>query len=89
MDLHEYLRRSALAVERFVPRIGPTYREMILTAARAGAWDIAIPDLVGALSEEDVGITTAQKQELRLLMVRTGAPLTAWEAIRVTGRRST
>ncbi|MFB7847686.1 DUF6189 family protein [Streptomyces sp. NPDC056053] len=89
MDMHAYLRRSALAVERLVPRIGPTYREMILTAARAGAWDIAVPDLVGALSEEDIAITTAEKEELRLLMVHTGAPLTHLTGIRTAGHRST
>ncbi|MFE7620819.1 DUF6189 family protein [Streptomyces sp. NPDC057496] len=89
MDVHEYLRRSALAVERLVPRIGPTYREMILTAAQAGAWDIAVPDLVGALSEEGVAITTAEKEELRLLMVQTGAPLTRLVGIRTVGHRST
>ncbi|MFD8824086.1 hypothetical protein ACFV1C_17210 [Streptomyces sp. NPDC059605] len=87
--MHEYLRRSALAVERLVPRIGPTYREMILTAAQAGAWDIAVPDLVGALSEEDVAITTVEKEELRLLMVHMGAPPTYLVKIRTVGHRST
>ncbi|MFF3389954.1 hypothetical protein ACFYW1_03215 [Streptomyces sp. NPDC002669] len=87
MDTNDYLRRCALAVECLVPRIGPTYREMILTAAGAGAWDIAVPDLVGALSEEDVEITTAEKEELRLLMVRTGAPLTHLAGIRTAGHR--
>lgn len=90
MYVHEFLRRSALAVERLVPRIGPRYREAILTAAQAGAWGVAVPDLVGALSEEDVVITAAEKEELWLLMLHMEAPPTHWAEIRTTGhRRST
>ncbi|MFJ6867554.1 DUF6189 family protein [Streptomyces termitum] len=85
--MHEFLRRSALAVERLVPRIGPRYREMILTSAQAGAWDVAVPDLVGALSEEDVVITAAEKEELWLLMLHMEAPPTRLAGIRTRGHR--
>lgn len=81
MDVVEFLRLCARTTERPAPRVGPRYREMILVAHRAGARDIAVPDLVGALSEEDVAITAADAEDPRRLM-------STWERRRPTWRRS-
>lgn len=85
MELNDYLRLCASTVAELAPVISPKYRGMILVHDRAGAWDEAIPTLVGAISEEDVAITAAQKENLRRLMVHMGAPLTYLEQIRTVG----
>ncbi|GLZ77773.1 hypothetical protein Afil01_25800 [Actinorhabdospora filicis] len=84
MEINEYLRLCARTVEDLAPVIGPAYRGMIMTHDRAGAWDQAIPMLVGAISEEGVAIPSAQKENLRRLLVHMRAPLTYLEQIRTT-----
>ncbi|WP_026931576.1 hypothetical protein [Glycomyces tenuis] len=84
MEVNDFYRLSSRITDELAPRIGPRYREMILVHGRAGAWADAIPTLVGALSEEDVAITTAQKEALRELMVFREEPLTYLEQIRTS-----
>ncbi|KUL26292.1 hypothetical protein ADL15_38495 [Actinoplanes awajinensis subsp. mycoplanecinus] len=84
MEVNEYFWRSREITDQLAPRISPKYRPMILASAGAGAWDLAIPELVGALSEEDVVITTAEKDTLRELMAELRKPLTYLEQIRTS-----
>lgn len=82
MEVIDFYRRSRRITDQLAPRISPKYRPIVLTAGGAGAWDLAIPTLVGALSEEDVVITTAEKDVLRELMEFRREPLTYLEQIR-------
>ena len=84
MEINDYYRRSRRITDQLAPRISPHYRPIVLTAAGAGAWDLAITTLVGALSEEDVVITTAEKDALRELMEHLREPLTHLEQIRTS-----
>ncbi|MEV6350525.1 hypothetical protein [Actinoplanes sp. NPDC051851] len=84
MEVNEYFRRSRRIIDQLAPRIGPNHGPFVLQAAGAGAWDLAITDLVGALSEEDVVITTAEKDALRELMEYLQKPLTYLEQIRTS-----
>ncbi|MEV6350526.1 hypothetical protein [Actinoplanes sp. NPDC051851] len=84
MEVIDYLRRSRRITDQLEPRISPKYRPIVLSARGAGAWDLAITTLVGALSEEDVVITTAEKDALRELMEYLQKPLTYLEQIRTS-----
>ncbi|MEU1398302.1 hypothetical protein ABZ403_19875 [Micromonospora zamorensis] len=84
MEVIDFYRRSRQITDQLAPRISPKYRPIVLTAGGAGAWDLAIPTLVGALSEEDVVITTAEKDVLRELMEFRREPLTYLEQIRTS-----
>jgi hypothetical protein len=84
MEVIDFYRLSRRIVDQLAPRISPNYRPIVLTAGGAGAWDLAIPTLVGALSEEDVVITTAEKDALRELMEFRREPLTYLEQIRTS-----
>lgn len=84
MEVNDYYRRSRRITDQLAPKISPNHRPFVLTAAGAGAWDLAITELVGALSEEDVVITTAEKDALRELMEYLREPLTYLEQIRTS-----
>ncbi|MFF5052812.1 hypothetical protein ACFY1S_06480 [Micromonospora sp. NPDC000663] len=84
MEVIDFYRLSRRITDQLAPRISPNYRSIVLTAGGAGAWDLAIPTLVGALSEEDVVITTAEKDALRELMEFRREPLTYLEQIRTS-----
>ncbi|GAA2706535.1 hypothetical protein [Actinoplanes palleronii] len=84
MEVNEFYWYSRQITDQLAPRISPKYRPMILASAGAGAWDLVIPTLVGALSEEDVVITTAEKGALRELMEFRREPLTYLERIRTS-----
>ncbi|MEV4715577.1 hypothetical protein AB0J94_00065 [Micromonospora noduli] len=84
MEVIDFYRLSRRITDQLAPRISPNYRPIVLTAGGAGAWDLAIPTLVGALSEEDVVITTAEKDALRELMEFRREPLTRLEQIRTS-----
>ncbi|KUL23148.1 hypothetical protein ADL15_46650 [Actinoplanes awajinensis subsp. mycoplanecinus] len=59
MEVNDFYWYSRQITDQLAPRISPNHRSFILEAGGAGAWALAIPELVGALSEEDVVITTA------------------------------
>ncbi len=84
MEVIDYFRRSRRITDQLAPKIGPSYRSIVLNAAGAGAWDLAISTLAGALSEEDVVITTGEKDALRELMEYLREPLTYLEQIRTS-----
>lgn len=84
MDVIDFYRLGRRITDQLALKISPKYRPMILTDAGAGAWALAIPTLVGALSEEDVVITTAEKDALRELMEFRREPLTHLEQIRTS-----
>ena len=84
MEVIDYYRRSRRIIDQVAPKISPKYRSMVLRARGAGAWDHAITTLVGALWEEDVVITTAEKDALRELMEYLREPLTRLEQIRTS-----
>ncbi len=84
MEVIDFYRRSRRITDQLAPRISPNHRPFVLEAGGAGAWDLAITELVGALSEEDVVITTAEKDALRELMEFRREPLTYLEQIRTS-----
>ncbi|MEU8181293.1 hypothetical protein AB0B85_00500 [Micromonospora sp. NPDC049044] len=84
MEVNDYVWLSPRIIDQVAPKISPKYRSMVLMARGAGAWDHAITTLVGALSEEDVVITTAEKDALRELMEYLREPLTRLEQIRTS-----
>jgi len=84
MEVIDFYRLSRRITDQLAPKISPNYRPIVLTAGGAGAWALAIPTLVGALSEEDVVITTAEKDALRELMEFRREPLTYLEQIRTS-----
>ena len=84
MEVNDYIRLSLRIIDQVAPRISPRYRPIVLDAGGAGAWDLAITTLVGALWEEDVVIITAEKDALRELMEFRREPLTYLEQIRTS-----
>jgi len=84
MEVNDFYWYSRRITDQLAPRISPKYRPFVLESAGAGAWDLAITELVGALSEEDVVITTAEKDALRELMEFRREPLTYLEQIRTS-----
>ncbi|WP_030488530.1 hypothetical protein [Micromonospora chokoriensis] len=84
MEVNDYYWRSRQITDQLAPKISPNHRPFVLAAAGAGAWDLAITELVGALSEEDVVITTAEKDALRELIEYLEKPLTYLEQIRTS-----
>ncbi|MEU8332019.1 hypothetical protein [Micromonospora sp. NPDC048839] len=84
MEVIDYYLLSRRIIDQLAPKISPNHRPFVREAAGAGAWDLAITDLVGALSEEDVVITTAEKDALRELMEHLRKPLTYLEQIRTS-----
>ncbi len=84
MEVNDFYCRSERISDQLAPRISPKYRPFVLSAGGAGEWPEAIKELVGALSEEDVVITTAQKDALRELMEFRREPLTYLEQIRTS-----
>ncbi|GIG93356.1 hypothetical protein [Plantactinospora endophytica] len=84
MEVNDFYRLSRRITDQLAPKISPKYRPIVLESGDAGAWDLAIPELVGALSEEDVVITTAEKDALRELMEFRREPLTYLEQIRTS-----
>lgn len=84
MKVNEYYWYSGQITDQLAPKISPRYRPIVLNAAGAGAWDLALTTLVGALWEEDVVITTAEKDALRELMEHLQEPLTRLEQIRTS-----
>ncbi|MEU8185561.1 hypothetical protein AB0B85_32150 [Micromonospora sp. NPDC049044] len=84
MEVNDFYRYSRQISDQLAPKISPKYRPIVLESGGAGAWDLAIPILVGALSEEDVVITTAEKDALRELMEFRREPLTYLEQIRTS-----
>ncbi|MEW2146636.1 hypothetical protein AB0869_27880 [Micromonospora vinacea] len=84
MEVNDYYWRSRQITDQLAPKISPNHRPFVLAAAGAGAWDLAITELVGALSEEDAVITTAEKDALRELIEYLEEPLTYLEQIRTS-----
>ncbi|MEE6259105.1 hypothetical protein [Plantactinospora sonchi] len=84
MEVIDFYRLSRRITDQLAPKISPKYRPIVLESGGAGAWDLAITELVGALSEEDVVITTAEKDALRELMEFRREPLTYLEQIRTS-----
>ncbi|GAB3948574.1 MafI family immunity protein [Micromonospora vulcania] len=84
MELIDFYRLSRRITDQLAPKISPNHRPFVLTAGGAGEWGLAISTLVGALSEEDVVITTAEKDALRELMEFRREPLTYLEQIRTS-----
>ncbi|MEU5669664.1 hypothetical protein ABZ749_04680 [Micromonospora sp. NPDC047753] len=84
MEVNDFYWYSRQITDQLAPKISPNHRPFVLTAASAGAWDLALPELVGALAEEDVVITTAEKDALRELMEFRQEPLTYLERIRTS-----
>jgi hypothetical protein len=84
MEVIDFYRLSRRITDQLASKISSKYRPFVLTAGGAGAWDLAISELVGALSEEDVVITTAEKDALRELMEHCREPLTYLEQIRTS-----
>ncbi|MEU8392487.1 hypothetical protein [Micromonospora sp. NPDC048842] len=84
MEVIDFYRLSRRITDQLAPKISPKYRPIVLASGGAGAWALAIPTLVGALSEEDVVITTAEKDALRELMEFRREPLTYLEQIRTS-----
>ncbi|MEU8180286.1 hypothetical protein AB0B85_08035 [Micromonospora sp. NPDC049044] len=84
MEVNDFYWYSRQITDQLAPRISPNHRPFVLASAGAGAWDLAITELVGALSEEDVVITTAEKDALRELMEFRREPLTYLEQIRTS-----
>ncbi|RAO31473.1 hypothetical protein PSN13_04037 [Micromonospora saelicesensis] len=84
MEVNDYIRRTLRIIDQLAPRISPKYLPIVRDAAGAGAWDLAITTLVGAVWEEGVVITTAEKDALRELMEYLQEPLTRLEQIRTS-----
>lgn len=84
MEVNDYYWYSRQITDQLAPRISPKYRPIVLASGGAGAWDLAITTLVGALSKEDVVITRAEKDALRELMEYLREPLTYLEQIRTS-----
>lgn len=84
MEVNDFYRLSWQITEQLAPRIAPPYRKTILAAGGAGAWDLALPELIASLAIEKVVITTAQKDILRQLMDFRGEYLTYLEQIQTT-----
>ncbi|GIG66964.1 hypothetical protein [Phytomonospora endophytica] len=83
MDRNEYYRACMRMTEELAPTISPKYRGMVTTHDAAGAWDQAVTTLVGALSEEDVPVTEAQKETLRRIYEYLGQPMNYLNEIRI------
>ncbi|MFE0529524.1 hypothetical protein ACFW0V_18180 [Micromonospora parva] len=84
MEVNDYIRRTLRIIDQLAPKISPKYLPIVRDAAGAGAWDLAITTLVGALWEEGVVITTAERDALRELMEYLQEPLTRLEQIRTS-----
>ncbi|WP_430503408.1 hypothetical protein ACQRWP_03515 [Micromonospora trifolii] len=84
MEVNDYIRRTLRIIDQLAPTISPKYLPIVRDAAGAGAWDLAITTLVGAVWEEGVVITTAEKDALRELMEYLQEPLTRVEQIRTS-----
>ncbi|MEU5960364.1 hypothetical protein ABZ777_04075 [Micromonospora parva] len=84
MQVNDYIRRTLRIIDQVAPKISPKYLPIVRDAAGAGAWDLAITTLVGAVWEEGVVITTAEKDALRELMEYLQEPLTRLEQIRTS-----
>ncbi|MBG6069699.1 hypothetical protein KBX53_06465 [Micromonospora sp. M51] len=84
MEVNDYIRRTLRIIDQLAPKISPKYLPIVRDAAGAGAWDLAITTLVGAVWEEGVVITTAEKDALRELMEYLQEPLTRLEQIRTS-----
>ncbi|WP_410821617.1 hypothetical protein [Micromonospora sp. 050-3] len=84
MEVNDYIRRILRIIDQLAPKISPKYLPIVRDAAGAGAWDLAITTLVGAVWEEGVVITTAEKDALRELMEYLQEPLTRLEQIRTS-----
>ncbi|MEV4496275.1 hypothetical protein AB0J84_11285 [Micromonospora arborensis] len=84
MEVNDYIRRTLRIIDQLAPKISPKYLPIVRDAAGAGAWDLAISTLVGAVWEEGVVITTAEKDALRELMEYLQEPLTRLEQIRTS-----
>ncbi|WP_146247288.1 hypothetical protein [Micromonospora arborensis] len=84
MEVNDYIRRTLRIIDQLAPKISPKYLPIVRDAAGAGAWDLAITTLVGAVWEEGVVITTAEKDALRELMEYLQEPLTRLEQIRIS-----
>ena len=84
MEVNDYIRRTLRIIDQLAPKISPKYLPIVRDAAGAGAWDLAITTLVGAVWEEGVVITRAEKDALRELMEYLQEPLTRLEQIRTS-----
>ncbi|WP_328650264.1 hypothetical protein OG598_18030 [Micromonospora sp. NBC_00330] len=84
MEVTDYIRRTLRIIDQLAPKISPKYLPIVRDAAGAGAWDLAITTLVGAVWEEGVVITRAEKDALRELMEYLQEPLTRLEQIRTS-----
>ena len=84
MDLNGFHWFSRQITDQLAPKISPKYLPIVRYAAIGGEWPMAIETLVGALSEEDVAITTAEKDALRDLLEFCRKPLTYLEQIRTS-----
>ncbi|MDP9797913.1 hypothetical protein J2S43_006425 [Catenuloplanes nepalensis] len=84
MEVNDFYRRSRRITDQLAPKISPKYLPLVRYSVIGGEWPMAIAELVGALSEEEVVITTAEKDELRELMEFCRKPLTYLEQIRTS-----
>lgn len=68
IDARQFRLRARAIVERLAPKLKPEWARMIAEFDRVGEWGLAVTDLASALAVQQVQVTVADRDELRVLI---------------------
>lgn len=68
MDIHEFIAVADDVVDRLTPLVSGEYAALIRSACHAGAWEVGIPELAGALIEESIAVSLDDRDKIRSLL---------------------
>ena len=74
MDVREFINLADAVIDRLAPEIAEGRAQLIRESAGAGAWEVAIPELVAVLAHEHTPVTPEDRETLLRLLERLGEP---------------
>ena len=85
MEEKEPARRAHALPDRFVDRLDPKYLASVCAYASVGEWGEEIEEHLTCLEHDGLAITTAEREELQILLDAIGEPSDRLDQLRVAG----
>jgi hypothetical protein len=85
MEDQELARRTYALPDRFADRLDPKDLANIREYASVGEWGEEVEELLACLQQGDRAITTAEREELQMLLEAMGKPSDHLDQLRVSG----
>lgn len=75
MEIREFIQLVNTTIDRLTPKLEARPADRIRRSAEAGAWEVAIPELVAVLANEQIPVSPADRDDLNRLITQLGEPV--------------